>query len=102
VNRGGKSLLKPGDGPQEARKIKQKLEHIASGKFRNFLVFQPVAQITLLMGVGGHMIFGTIGDHRMPLSALSGWDGRKMALLIDPYTGEAYFSGGRYSISLKG
>lgn len=98
----GRSSWKPGDKVNEARKINQKLEHIASAKFANFLVFHPVAQIILLMAVNGMMAFGSMGSHRQPLSSLTGFDGRKMSLLIDPYTGEAYFTGGRYSVDQRG
>jgi len=87
---------------RQSRMIKQELERIASAKFRNFLVFQPVAQIIILMIQRGAMRFASFGDARMPLSSLPGWDGRKMALLIDPRTGDAYFSGGRYDFSMKG
>lgn len=98
----GRSSWKPGDKVNEARKITQRLENIASAKFKNFLVFHPVAQIILLMAVNGMMTFGAMGSHQMPLSSLTGFDGRKMALLIDPYTGEAYFTGGRYSVDQRG
>lgn len=98
----GRSSWKPGDKVNEARKITQRLERIASARFANFLVFHPVAQIIYLMVHNGAMAFGAMGSHRMPLSSLTGFDGRKMALLIDPYTGEAYFTGGRYSVDQRG
>lgn len=99
VDRHGTSHLKPGEAPIEARKKHQILEKIASAKFKNFLVFHPVTQIIFFAGTGLGAHWGTIGSHKMPLSSLSGFDGRKMALLIDPYTGEAFFSGGRYDFS---
>ena len=102
VDQDGHSNLKPGQNPIEARRIPQKIERIASAKFRNFLVFHPVAQIILLMPVKGKLVFGSFGSHRQPLSSLTGFDGRKMALLIDPYNGEAFFSGGRYAFDIRG
>lgn len=102
VDQAGFSLWKPGDALKEPPKVAQPLEKIASGKFKNFLVFHPVAQIIMLMNAGGKMRFGSVGDVRAPISSLTGFDGRKMALIIDPYTGEAYFTGGRYQMSLKG
>ncbi len=104
VDRHGKSLLAPGEAPHEVPKRKQRLEMIASAKFKNFLVFHPISQIILYMNPGGALqeaFWGTIGDHRMPISSLTGFDGRKMALLVDPYTGEAYFSGGRYDMASR-
>lgn len=120
----GRSHLPDGRDPILPRFVSQHLENIASAKHRNFLVFHPVAQIILLMGgkpprsagathtpgmrslgthdFGGNMMFGALGSHRMPLSSLAGFDGRKMALLVDPQTGEALFSGGRYSVDLRG
>jgi len=106
VDQHGKSHLLPGEAPVEARKKPQLLEKIASAKFKNFLVFHPIAQIIFFTGAQFSAQWGTIGNHKMPLSSLSGFDGRKMALLIDPYTGEAFFSGGRYDfaqeLALKG
>jgi hypothetical protein len=96
VDKFGVSHLAPGEKPVEPRKKPQLLEKIASAKFKNFLVFHPVSQIIFFMGNGSTARWGTVGDARMPLSSLTGFDGRKMALLIDPYTGEAFFSGGRY------
>lgn len=107
VNRRGESGL-PIDQVDAPGRIKQRLERIASAKYRNFLVFHPIAQIIVLMvdpkaGVGKPgMIFGAFGSHKLPLSSLSGFDGRKMALLMDPYTGEAYFTGGRYQFDVRG
>lgn len=98
VDRHGKSHLRKDEDPIEAPLIKQRLEEIASAKYQNFLVFHPVAQITTLTKGG----FGVLGSHRLPLSSLTGFDGRQMALLIDPYTGEAFFTGGRWSIDLRG
>jgi hypothetical protein len=98
VDSTGRSHLKAGEAPREAPKRKQLLEKIASAKFQNFLVFHPIAQI-IFVTTKGAAAFGSIGSHRMPLSSLSGFDGRKLALLIDPYTGESYFTGGRYEYS---
>lgn len=105
VDRFGKRHLAEGETPQGARLIKQRLEDVAGGVYKNFLIFQPVAQIVCLMlgkdKDGEAVQWGTLGTHRIPLSSLSSADGRKMALLIDPYTGEAYFTGGRYSVDVK-
>jgi len=98
VDRFGKSHLPDDQAPREPRKKKQRLEMIASAKFRNFLVFHPIAQL-IFITAGGGARWGSIGSHKMPLSSLSGFDGRKMALLIDPYTGESYFTGGRYDFA---
>jgi hypothetical protein len=98
VDMGGKSHLAEGWAPCEPQKKKQRLEQIASAKFKNFLVFHPIAQIILLT-IGGSARWASFGSHKMPLSSLSGFDGRKMALLIDPATGESYFTGGRYDFS---
>jgi hypothetical protein len=84
--------------PIEAPKRKQRLEQIASGKFCNFLVFHPIAQIIVLT-LGGAAQWGSLGSYRQPISSLSSFDGTKMALLIDPYTGECFFKGGRYDLS---
>lgn len=95
----GQSHLGKGEGPIEARKIRQSLYKIASAKFCNFLVFQPIAQIIVTMlGANGMPTFGTIGTARMPISSQTGYDGRKLALMIDPRTGEAFFTGGRYAL----
>lgn len=121
TDRHGKSHLAEGQAPLTGRMVSQRLEEIASAKHRRFLIFQPVAQIILLTvgGAGfnpepkrgfhmrsaqisGNMRFATFGNHRMPLSALTGVDGRKLAILVDPYTGEAYFTGGRYQYDLPG
>lgn len=105
VDHRGISHLAPGEAPREAPKKKQRLERIASAKFKNFLVFHPVSQI-IFVTTGGQAAWGSIGSHKMPLSSLSGFDGRKLALLIDPFTGESYFTGGRYDftreLSVKG
>jgi hypothetical protein len=98
VNQEGYSTWKVGDPVNDGPTIPQRIEQLASGKHRNFLIFHPIAQIIVLMAVNGHMVFGSAGSHRMPLSSLRGFDDRKMALLIDPYTGEAYFTGGAYGI----
>jgi hypothetical protein len=92
------SHLKPGEKPHEAPKFKQLLEEVASCKFRNFLVFHPIAQIVILT-LGGEATWGAMGSYRQPISSLSSFDGTKMALLIDPYTGEMIFKGGRYDMS---
>src|SRR5579885_118488 len=91
VDRYGISRLKKGEAPRQAQLFPQRLEQIASAKYRNFLVFQPVAQI-ITCTKGG---FGVFGSHRFPMTALTGFDNTKMALLIDPYTGEAVVLGGR-------
>lgn len=114
-------LWKPGDKVRGIPMMNQEMERIASARFRNFLVFQPVAQIQFLMGGGraagpqgmpgkrqvmhqsfGNASFGAAGSHRMPLCSLRGWDDRTMCLLIDPRDGEALFLFGRYSVDLKG
>jgi hypothetical protein len=105
VDRFGKSHLKNIEDLEKPRAQKQRLEKIASAKSGRFLVFHPIAQISILMIQGTAMHFAAMGDHRMPISSLAGFDGKKMALLVDPYTGEAYFTGGRYSLpapELKG
>lgn len=94
----GTSHLENINDLQKPRTFKQKLEKIASHTFDRFLEFAPIAQIIVLQNIKGSMQFGAMGSHRMPLSSLSGFDGRKLALLIDPYTGEAYFTGGRYQM----
>jgi hypothetical protein len=98
VDRHGKSHLKDLNKIETPRMMEQSPELIASAKSGRFLVFHPIAQIIVLMAIKGAMQFGSIGDRRMPLSSLSGFDGRKMALLLDPYSGEAYFTGGRYQM----
>ena len=90
-----------GDAPLAAPKYPQPIESAASGKYRNFLVFHPIAQIITLQVLKGEMAFGSMGSHRMPISSLSGVDGRKLSLLVDPKTGEAFFIGGRYYIDPK-
>lgn len=98
VDRYGKSHLRKNEGPEEAPLIKQRPEEIASAKYQNFLIFHPVAQITTLTKGG----FGVFGSHQFPLSCLTGFDDKKMAVLIDPYTGEAFFYGGRWTVDIKG
>lgn len=97
VDRHGQSHLKPGEKPVEAPKKAQRLEQIASAKFNRFLVFHPVAQIIVLTTVG-KATWGAMGSVKCPISSLSSFDGTKMALLIDPYTGEMFFKGGRYDL----
>lgn len=97
VDRHGKSHLRAGQKEKEAPKYSQLLGEIASSTFRNFLVFQPVAQIVMLT-IGGSVRWGSLGSYKMPISSLSSFDGTKMALLVDPYTGECIFKGGRYDI----
>jgi hypothetical protein len=98
VDKHGASHLAPGEAPREAPKKKQRLEMIASSKFERFLVFHPVAQIIVVTTIG-RARWGSIGEVRQPISSLSSFDGTKMALLIDPYTGEMFFKGGRYDLS---
>jgi len=97
VDQHGASHLAPGQREEEAPKFKQLLEEVASGKFRNFLVFHPVAQIVVVTTMG-KANWGSLGSYKMPISSLSSFDGTKMALLVDPYTGEMIFKGGRYDI----
>jgi len=99
VDRHAQSRLAKGEAPREAPMRKQRLENIASSKFQNFLVFQPVAQIVILTIGGGPARFGAMGSYKMPISSLSSFDGTKMALLIDPFTGECFFKGGRYDLA---
>lgn len=98
VDQHGKSHLAPGEKPHEAPKRKQSLERIASGKFQNFLVFHPISQIVVVT-LGGGAQWGSLGSYRQPISSLSSFDGTKMALLVDPYTGECFFKGGRYDLA---
>ena len=98
VNRHGQSAIPQGGAPIEAPKRRQRIEQIASAKFANFLVFHPIAQIICLTTTGKSN-WGTLGSHKMPISSLSSYDGTKMALLVDPLTGEMFFKGGRYDIS---
>ena len=111
VDQWGKSQLKNIEDLEKPRAHKQRLEQIASSKCGRFLVFHPVAEIDCIMLAPDQktgrlgLQFGVIGDRRMPLSSLTGFDRKKMALLVDPYTGEAYFTGGRYQMpgpDLKG
>jgi len=98
VDQHGQSHLTPGEKEYEAPKRKQLLERVASEKFQNFLVFHPISQIILVTTTGSAR-WGSVGSYRMPISSLSSFDGTKMALLVDPYTGECFFKGGRYDIS---
>jgi hypothetical protein len=98
VDRCGQSHLAPDEAPREAPKRRQRLEMIASAKFRNFLVFHPIAQIIVVTAVGAAN-WASLGSHKMPISSMSSWDDTKMALLVDPYSGECLFKGGRYDIS---
>jgi hypothetical protein len=99
VDRSGASKLKPGQAPDEAPLVKQDLARIASAKFANFLVFHPISQIVFIFSTGQGPRFASIGTVRQPISALTGFDGSKLSLLIDPYSGEMIFKGGRYSMS---
>jgi hypothetical protein len=98
VDQHGQSHLPDGQKEREAPKIPQLLEEIASSKFKNFVVIHPVAQI-IVVGTTGKATWGALGSYKMPISSLSSFDGTKMALLVDPYTGEMFFKGGRYDIS---
>ena len=98
VNRHGKSAIPNGSAPVEAPKRRQRMEQIASAKFAHFLVFHPIAQIIVLTTTG-KANWGTLGSTRQPISSLSSFDGTKMALLIDPLTGEMFFKGGRYDFA---
>ena len=98
VDQYGQSHLAAGQREHEAPKYTQLLEEIASAKFRNFLIFHPIAQI-IVVGTTGKAQWGSLGSYKMPISSLSSFDGTKMALLVDPYTGEMFFKGGRYDIS---
>lgn len=90
--------LERGEKPDEAPMRKQILANVASAKFDRFLVFHPIAQIILITTTGKAQ-WGTFGSVRQPVSSLTSFDGTKMALLIDPYTGEMFFKGGRYDLS---
>ncbi len=72
--------------------IPQRLMDRASARVRgsNFLVFQPVAQV--LFKPEGVPLFSVITGYTDDFS------GTKLALLIDPMTGEAHFYGGRFRI----
>lgn len=98
VDRHGVSHLGKDEAPKEAPKRRQILEQIASAKFDRFLVFHPIAQI-IVVTTTGKAQWGSLGSVRQPISSLSSFDGTKMALLIDPYTGEMFFKGGRYDLS---
>lgn len=97
VDRHGRSHLPEGQRERQAPKYSQLLEEIASNTFKNFVVIHPVAQIVMLT-IGGSARWGSVGSPRMPISSLTSFDGTKMALLVDPYTGECIFKGGRYDI----
>lgn len=98
VDRHGMSHLADGQKEREAPKFTQLLEEVASAKFRNFLIFHPIAQI-IAIPLNGKATWATLGSARQPISSLSSFDGSKMALLVDPYTGEMFLKGGRASIS---
>jgi hypothetical protein len=93
----GAMHLGAGEKEHEAPKFTQLLEEIASCKFRNFVVLHPVSQIVVVT-TGSGAQWGAVGSYKMPISSLSSFDGTKMALLVDPYTGECFFKGGRYDI----
>jgi hypothetical protein len=98
VDQYGQSHLGPGKKEHEAPKFKQLLEEVASAKFRNFLIFHPVAQI-IVIPTSGSATWAALGSTAMPISSFSSFDGTKMALLVDPCTGEMFLKGGRASIS---
>jgi hypothetical protein len=98
VDKHGAMHLAAGQKEHEAPKYTQLLEEIASCKFRNFLVLHPVSQLVVVI-TGRGAQWGALGSSKMPISSLSSFDGTKMALLVDPYTGECFFKGGRYDIS---
>lgn len=98
VDQHGQSHLSPGEAPREAPKRKQILAKIASAKFRNFLVFHPISQIVVITAIGAAR-WSSLGSVRLPISSLSSFDGTKMALLVDPYTGDCFFKGGRYDLA---
>jgi hypothetical protein len=81
----------------EPRKIPQLLEERASGLWGRWVILHPVAEIIARP-------YSTVGRGAVwaSLRVLTGWDGRQMALLVNPYDGEAFFSGGRIQISFKG
>jgi hypothetical protein len=97
VDQHGQSHLPEGEKEREAPKLTQRLEEIASARFLNFLIFHPVAQIVCVTA-GRGATWGSLGSYKMPISSLSSFDGTKMALLVDPYTGEMFFKGGRYDL----
>jgi hypothetical protein len=98
VDQDGQSHLPDGQKEREAPKFPQLLEEVASAKFRNFLIFHPIAQI-IAIPLNGKATWASLGNARQPISSLSSFDGSKMALLVDPYTGEMFIKGGRASIS---
>jgi hypothetical protein len=98
VDQDGQSHLPDGQKEREAPKFPQLLEEVASAKFRNFLIFHPIAQI-IAIPLNGKATWASLGSARQPISSLSSFDGSKMALLVDPYTGEMFIKGGRASIS---
>src|SRR5579863_7685151 len=97
VDQHGQSHLAEGEKEREAPKLTQRLEEIGSARFLNFLIFHPVAQIVCVTA-GRGATWGALGSYKMPISSLSSFDGTKMALLVDPYTGEMFFKGGRYDL----
>jgi len=80
----------PGDSV-EPPLIEQRFEDRASGRLRNttFMVFQPVAQI--LYRMAGNPAFRMIRGQDGP-------DGTHFALLIDAFSGQGHFYGGRFII----
>lgn len=98
VDQFGESHLAAGEKEKEAPKFPQLLDEVASAKFRNFLIFHPIAQI-IAIPFNGKATWASLGSARQPISSLSSFDGSKMALLVDPYTGEMFIKGGRASIS---
>jgi hypothetical protein len=59
--------------------------------FKDFLVIQPV----------DHILYKPMGDPTFAvLRCHTGFDGTKMAFLIDPNTGEGHFIGGRFLFDL--
>jgi hypothetical protein len=98
VDQHGQSHLAPDEKEHEAPKQEQLLEEIASSKFRNFLVFHPISQI-IVIPTDRKATWAALGSAKMPISSYSSFDGTKMALLVDPYTGEMFLKGGRASIS---
>jgi hypothetical protein len=102
VNRRGESKWKEGDPLDRQRFVKQRLENVASGTLGDdYLVFQPVSQI-IGIPFGGKGAWLTVGTRRVPITSLTGTDQSKMALLINPFNGEAFFVGGRYWIDFAG
>lgn len=98
VDQHGQSHLPAGEKEIEAPKRKQLLERIASSKMGGFLVFHPIAQLVVITAIGAAR-WSSLGSVRLPISSLSSFDGTKMALLVDPYTGDCFFKGGRYDLA---